>query len=993
MMDTNFSLILALILFVVLIGFDLAVYRYRKDHAADNELELHQLVQDAWRRLSEWMAARRAASFRLPVVRETPEESTVTEPAREEPVKEEPAIPARAPELVVSQTSAPQPEDNQTPPASAGRPTVHVQISADIPEGTIVRVTMEVVNAEGKVLLQQQSISSRGYESIMRPSAPAVPVSAESRRPAISFSEIGQWAGIQINRLRSRFPNLQSNLFWGAIIVYALAVSIGIDRFPIYFFTDEAVHMNMIADFLNNGFKNYYGEFMPTFFSAEGWVNGTSVYVQLIPYLIFGKSVVVTRLVSAFITLLGAAAVGVLLKKVLNVKYYWAGILLLVTTPAWFLHSRTAFEYVEVGAFYAMFLYFYGRYRKGDLRSLYFAVFTGALCFYTHGLGEILMGVSGLALFIVDIRYHFQRRQRKTVLLGFGLAILLALPFVRYYLAHPSESTDQVKRRGSYWADTGIPAIQKITNFATQYAYGLNPLYWYFPSSVDLPRHKMLGVFYGNGLWATMPFYLVGLYQIFRGARKAIYRIGIILLLACPILPSSILLGLGDSQVWQVTPTFALSIDTLNIFLWISLALLFAGVILALWTMRKPGYRLALIALLAAPVPASVVAIGMPRMVWMAIPMAIISAIGLSTIVQWVEKVRHVRTAWLAWALFAVLAIVSGSIMTDALVNGPTWFTDYGLYGMQFGASQVFADTVAPELAKDPGVRFVVSPTWANGTEQFVPFFIPVADRTRVSFGQPSDSNVIDALIAGNQKILFIATAAEYNQLVEDQRALDPSKDYSNNKLPLIQGVDPNTDFDKLTVAQKAALPKYKQINIHDVILYPTGQPGFYLISVVPSNHIKEIMAAVHDKNRAPMEDTMIFNGESIRVVHSPLSAGRMEDNFDDNPDTFTRSLEANPYVIYLYPKTPVATHSVFIKTGSLHNYTITIRLYPVGSDQPVIYTQTYQDTRGHDLPPDPEVTINFDKGPELSGRIDIEVKDNLSGETSQIHIRTIQFK
>ena len=70
-------------------------------------------------------------------------------------------------------------------------------------------------------------------------------------------------------------------------------------------------YMNMIADFMRNGYQNYSGEFLPTFFIKEGWVNGTSVYLQLLPYLIFGKSLIVTRLVSAFITLFGAIAIGV----------------------------------------------------------------------------------------------------------------------------------------------------------------------------------------------------------------------------------------------------------------------------------------------------------------------------------------------------------------------------------------------------------------------------------------------------------------------------------------------------------------------------------------------------------------------------------------------------------------------------------------------------------------------------------------------------------
>ena len=51
-------------------------------------------------------------------------------------------------------------------------------------------------------------------------------------------------------------------------------------------------------------------------------------------------------------------------------------------------------------------------------------------------------------------------------------------------------------------------------------------------------------------------------------------------------------------------------------------------------------------------------------------------------------------------------------------------------------------------------------------------------------------------------------------------------------------------------------------------------------------------------------------------------------------------------------------------------------------------YTNTYKD-----LPPDPAVTINFDKGPKQSARIYIEIEDNTSGETSQIHVRTINIK
>src|SRR6185369_4057705 len=68
--------------------------------------------------------------------------------------------------------------------------------------------------------------------------------------------------------------NAGNILFAAALAVYALIVSTGLDRYPIYFFSDEAIHMNMAADFLRGGYQNYDHELLPTFFRQEGWVNG-----------------------------------------------------------------------------------------------------------------------------------------------------------------------------------------------------------------------------------------------------------------------------------------------------------------------------------------------------------------------------------------------------------------------------------------------------------------------------------------------------------------------------------------------------------------------------------------------------------------------------------------------------------------------------------------------------------------------------------------------
>ncbi len=937
-MDTNLIfLIITVILFIAILIFDFAFFRFRERKFDDDE-PLTFLTQNTLRSLRIWLNTLQQQNLESDSSQSEIDQSEmdfVLPETQQDAVKQT----ASLDRFVV---------------APAERPTVHVNITADVPEGTIVHITMQVTDADGKVLIPNSVLTGKT-------SAPTHKT-APTRKPNFMAWLVGV-----IYKLKNE-GKLNLILFWGSIISYAIIISFAIDKWPIYFFTDEAIHMNMIAYFLKNGFQNYDGEFLPTFFIKEGWVNGTSVYVQLLPYLIFGKSMIVTRLVSAFITLFGAVAIGLLLKKVFKTKYYWAGLFLLLTTPAWFLHARTAFEYAELGSFYCMFLYFYGRYRKGDLRSLYLAIFAAALCFYTHGLGQILTGVTGLALFIVDFRYHIHPKRRITILIGLALAIILLLPFARYYVANPTEIAEQVKRRNSYWSNPALSTPEKILEFLGQYFYGLNPIYWYFPNDIDFDRHIMVGLG-GNGLLVALPFVVVGFFQIFKTIRNLAHRLGIIALItAGPILLSTFIHTFIESRTWRtmlifpqmgpgnlipIDPSSFIPVEIVINLLWVALALMLVGLFLAFTKIRNPAHKLALIALLACPIPASVVAIGMPRTLWVSVPLAILAAIGLSAVVEWVGKHRQLKPAYSAVGLFAALVLLSVFVLRTALVEGPLWFQDYGLYGMQFGAKQVFQDTVAPALKNNPNVNFVVSPSWANGTEQFTEFFIPEEFLPRVRMGQPENFIYEPDVFTNTQ---FVVTSAEFTALLQD--------------------------------------PKFnRDINMINTINYPNGSPGFYIVSLKPADNIAEIMANQQAQNRNPIEDTMIFNNETIRVVHSPIGSGSMELIFDEDPESVTRVAEANPFFIALYPLAPIDTHSVFIKTGSLHNYTVTFRLYPPGGGEPTEYTQTYQDEPGKDLPPDPEQTIIFDRGPDKAEWVEIEVKDNTSGETSSIHIRTIQFK
>ena len=866
-----------ILLCILLISLDAALYFFRKKKSAEVKSPNSNLLESL-RKTTDWLGDK-ISGWSKPKAAAAPEPKiSVTQPS----------TPVLAPESKTDSlsamvtTSPPAAPTSPEKESADGNKTVTVQVAVTIPAGSKIHITLEVVDEQGKPSFSQvfdEGNVTASTSNSAQPARQVIPAQPKLASIQQFFSKIRRGLFSQAINLNTRVENLDRIFLLWAILIYALMVSVGLNRYPVYFFTDEAIHMNLAADFLRDGLKNYYGELWPTFFSIEGWVNGTSVYLQVLPMMLFGKSVIVTRLVSAFVSLLGALAAGLLLRDAFKFKYYWAGIFLVITTPAWFLHSRTAFEYVEVGSFYSIFLYFYSRYRAGYLQSFYWAIIAGALSFYTHGLGQILMGVTGLALFIVDFRYHIHPDRRKTILYGLLLGLILLLPFARYYFAHPGEAAAQVKRRGSYWVNLDFTLTQKLGQFFKQYVYGLSPTYWYFPNPIDLSRHIMDK--YGNGLWITLPLVIVGLIKTFRN-------------------------------------------------------------------LRLPPYRLVLIALLACPIPASVVAIGMPRMLWMTFPLALLGAIGLFTIMDWAEARWRLRSTWIASGLFILLASLSIFILRDALVNGPVWFTDYSLYGMQYGAKQVFQDVVQTGLAKDPNRVYVVSPSWANGTEQFVAFFITPENRPRVSMGQPID--VIDFMKTNPPDLYFVATSDEYDKLVES--------------------------------------PKFKDIKVDQVLPFPDGRPGFYVLTLKVVDNIDQIVAAEQNVQRKPIEDTMSLNGQVIRVLHSPLGSGQVSDVFDKNPDSLARVLRANPFVFDLYPTIPIDTHAVDIQTGSIPDFTVTISLYAPGANTPVTYVQNYKG-----LPPDPAVSIPFDQGPAKSERITIEIKDNSSGDSSQIHVRTIQFK
>lgn len=377
------------------------------------------------------------------------------------------------------------------------------------------------------------------------------------------MERIGARGSIRIDVDLAALPAV---LVWLSLGFYLVVRLVALPDFPIYFFTDEAIQTVQAADLVRLGFHNQQGELLPTFFQNGHQYNlGVSVYLQVIPTLLFGKSIWVTRGAAVLATLLAAASAGLILDKVFHSRQPWLGILILSATPAWFLHSRTAFETALAVSWYAVFLVLYMLYRSGRVRCLYAAALFGALAFYTYNPMRVIMLVTAGLFFLSDLPFHL--RQKTVLAKTLGLCALLALPFFRFLLTHPDATALQMRLLGSYWV-ADIPLWQKLSTFAGTYLNGLDPRYWYIPHTQDLARHTMAG--YGHLLVYLLPLGLAGVCLALCRIRQWQYRTLLLAVLAVPSGAALVQVGITRTLVMVIPMTILTALAAQGLIDWLA---------------------------------------------------------------------------------------------------------------------------------------------------------------------------------------------------------------------------------------------------------------------------------------------------------------------------------------------------------------------------------------------------------------------------------------
>jgi hypothetical protein len=212
-------------------------------------------------------------------------------------------------------------------------------------------------------------------------------------------------------------------------------------------------------------------------------------------------------------------------------------------------------------------------------------------------------------------------------------------------------------------------------------------------------------------------------------------------------------------------------------------------------------------------------------------------------------------------------------MLTDALINGPTWYHDYGLSGMQYGAKQVF--TRAAEIARfDPNTTVLVSSTWANGTDVLMRFFAD--DLSNLQMGNINAYGFDYKPLS--RDILFIMTE------------------------------------DDLTWIEESG--KFTNISTEETISYPDDTRGFYFVRLEYVPNIKEILEEERKERQALLLDEITWQGEAVRVAYPTLDINEIQCAFDGDPLTLIRTLEANPLRLVIKFPEPKSMNTVSLRIG-----------------------------------------------------------------------------
>jgi len=377
--------------------------------------------------------------------------------------------------------------------------------------------------------------------------------------------------------------------------------------------------------------------------------------------------------------------------------------------------------------------------------------------------------------------------------------------------------------------------------------------------------------------------------------------------------------------------------------LWWSLPLVLLGLGLTLLRLRKSEYRLLLLAVIAAPSGAALASVGITRALFMVIPATLLAALAFDQVIHWLSQV-HVRAAISASAAIIVLLGINGYMVQDVLTHAPTWYTDYGLAGMQYGARQLFGE-VKEYLQENPGTKLVVSSAWANGTDVLVRYFFK--DPAPFQLGSIEQWMIQQSPL--DDQTVFVVIPEEMKQV--------------------------------------QASNKFKSVLILKTLPYPDGTPGFYFVKVSYVDNVAQVFANELTARHALLTASATLpDGTQATIQYPKLDMGSLPDLFDGNDNSLIRTAEANPLILKFTLAQPIDLSQVTLRIGGAPS-AFSLAVTPADGSAVLSVEQkvsTSTDYRNVTLTLGQTVTTK---------EFTITLKNSESGEPDHVHLWEVSFK
>jgi hypothetical protein len=309
--------------------------------------------------------------------------------------------------------------------------------------------------------------------------------------------------------------------------------------------------------------------------------------------------------------------------------------------------------------------------------------------------------------------------------------------------------------------------------------------------------------------------------------------------------------------------------------------------------------------------------------------------LGLEAGADWLEGKRF-RRGWITAALVVLLGGGQIYMLVDALSRGPTWWSDYGISGIQYGSNQVFREALAYSQ-EHPETKVYISGGWIFQADALKRFFVPP--------GAPVELATPDQMpdrIASGEDLTFVVIPGEYQRLVDSG--------------------------------------DYETIDVEKTLPCPDGSPCFRFVRLQFKPEVKENLLAGIAALSQPAESGATWNGMDLEAAYTALSDGRIGNLFDGNPDTFIRSAEINPLVISLGFPQAVPLKGVSVLVGS-EPVTVTATVNGQDPQKKQVYTLSAGQSDGFK-----KVQVDFD-AVQTAESLEITVENMLSPEKGFVHI------